>query len=209
MDPGGLPGAGLPRLAFGIALSVALLAWSRAAGMSLADLGLHRERAAHSAVVGALLAFAAAALGLLVLRYQPLAPGPITYAPVGAVAPEALALHLALSLPLAVAFPEELAFRGVLLAALVPGVSRARAVATSSLAFALWHGTIVLPTIRETNLAGDPLLVALALVGAVGVAFAGGIALAALRLRMGTLAASFAAHWAFNAAMLVGLRALS
>ncbi|OLC55461.1 MAG: hypothetical protein AUH85_09245 [Chloroflexi bacterium 13_1_40CM_4_68_4] len=192
-----------------MALVVALLAIARLAGVSPAELGLRGERAPAALALGALLGLAGAAIGLLVLRYQPVAPGPIGYAPAAGVTSDALALHLVLFLPLGVALPEELAFRGVLLAGFARRTSLPRAVAASSLAFALWHATIVLPTIRETNLAGDPLLVALAVAAAPAVLFAGGIALAILRLRAGTLAASFAAHWAFNAVMLVGLRALS
>jgi membrane protease YdiL (CAAX protease family) len=107
------------------------------------------------------------------------------------------------ALPLAVVLPEELAFRGAVLGALAPS-SPLRGVLVSSLAFALWHASIVAPTLRETNVA-DPFLAALALAGAAAVLLAGGVALALLRLRIGTLASSIAAHWAFNAVLLVGL----
>lgn len=208
LDSSGLPGSGVPRLAFGLIASFAVLAWSRAAGLRPDDLGLRRGQLVVTAGA-ALLALGAAAIGLLALRYQPIVPGPITYAPAREATFEALALHLLVFLPLGVALPEELAFRGALLAALARDGRLDRAVAFSSIAFALWHATIILPTIRATNLADHTLLAAIAIAGAAGVLCAGGVALARLRLRAGTLAASFLAHWAFNAAMLVGLRVLS
>ncbi len=208
LSASGLPGSGFPRLAFAALTGLALLAWSRAAGLTFAEVGGRFERAPLGAAFGALVGLAAAATGLLVLSNPPLVGGPITYAPARDVSTGELALHLALFLPVGVVLPEEIAFRGVLLAALARRTSAVSAVARSSLAFALWHATIVVPTIRETNLAAQPLLAALALVGAALVVFAGGVALAVLRRRAETLAASLAAHWAFNVAMLVGLRAL-
>lgn len=207
-DASGLPGAGLARLALGLAVGAAVLAWSRVTGLSRDELGLRRSGALAGAVSGVALAFLAAGAGLLLLRTPPLLSGPITYQPVLDVAPDALLLHLALFLPLGVALPEELAFRGALLAGLAKRMRLASAIVLSSLAFALWHAAIVVPTVGATNLR-EPLFVTLAFGGAAVVLFAGGVALALLRLRAGTLAAPFAAHWAFNAAMLVGLRALS
>lgn len=191
------------RLAFGLLLIGALLAWSRAAGLTRTDLGLRSERAALWSAIGAAAALGAAGVGLLLLRYPPLVAGPITYAPVRDLTLGALALHLALFLPIGVVLPEELAFRGALLAVLARRATPLRAVGLSSVAFALWHATIVVPTMRETNLLEEPLVAWLASLGAAAVLFGGGVALAVLRLRAGTLAASLAAHWAFNAAMLV------
>jgi membrane protease YdiL (CAAX protease family) len=207
-DASGLPGAGLARLALGLVVGAAVLAWSRLAGLSREELGLRRSGALAGAASGVALAFLAAGAGLLLLRAPPLVPGPITYQPALDLATEAFLLHLAVFLPLGVALPEELAFRGALLAALAKRMRTPSAILVASLAFTLWHVAIVVPTVGATNLR-EPILVTLAYGGAAVVLFAGGIALAVLRLRFGTLAAPFAAHWAFNAAMLVGLRALS
>ena len=59
---------------------------------------------------------------------------------------------------------------------------------------------------EELAFAFSPLF-PLAIVAALAVVFAGGLLFAALRLRTGTLASTIALHWAFNAAVLVGLRA--
>ena len=72
----------------------------------------------------------------------------------------------------------------------------------------LWHGVIVTRTVALTNLQPDPLLVIVGLAGAFAAVFVGGILFAALRLATGHLAGSIVAHWAFNAALLVGLDAV-
>src|SRR5712691_9182061 len=74
--------------------------------------------------------------------------------------------------------------------------------------FTLWHGVIVTRTVALTNLQADPLLVIVGLAGAFAAVFVGGILFAALRLVTGQLAGSIVAHWAFNAALLVGLYAV-
>jgi membrane protease YdiL (CAAX protease family) len=208
-DASGLPSAGLWRLGLSLLISGAVLVWSRAAGLSVAELGLRRAGAVAGVASGLVLGLLAAGAGLLLLRTPPLVPGPITYQPALDLASEAFLLHLAVFLPLGVALPEELAFRGALLAALAKRMRTPSAILVASLAFTLWHVAIVVPTVGATNLAGEPFFASLAFAGAAAVLFAGGIALAVLRLLAGTLAAPFAAHWAFNAAVLIGLRAFS
>ena len=63
-------------------------------------------------------------------------------------------------------------------------------------------------TVALTNLQADPLLVIVGMAGAFAAVFVGGILFAALRLATGHLAGSIVAHWAFNAALLVGLNAV-
>ena len=62
-------------------------------------------------------------------------------------------------------------------------------------------------TVASTNLQTEPLLASLGVLGAFLAIGVGGVLFAWLRLTSGHLAASIAAHWAFNAALLLGLRA--
>src|SRR5213593_4553525 len=207
-DPSGLPGANVSHLAFGVALAAGLVLWAPRLGIGRDALGL-APRGWRVAIVGASLAAAAALAGLFLLRIPVLTPGPISYAPLAGLDPSDLALHLGVLLPFGVVLPEELAFRGALLAAFRERGTETRAVVLSALAFAAWHATIVPPTIDATALAAEPFTLAFALAGAAVVLVTGGVVLALLRLRGGSLLAPLAAHWTFNATLLVGLAALS
>lgn len=203
-----LPGQGPLAALTGVALSAALLAWARVgAQLSWDELGL-RGNAVRAASVGlavGLLAIPA----LAVLRFPPLVGGPVTYGPIALVTPDELMVHAFVFMPLGAAIPEEVAFRGVLLGLLRRRFALARAVVLSAAAFTLSHIAVVVATLRQTNLVGDPLFVALGLAGAFGAVCAGGALFALLRVRTGHLAAPAAAHWAFNAVILLGLRWLA
>ncbi len=110
-------------------------------------------------------------------------------------------------MPLDTARPGGIPFRGVLLAVLRRRWAAPWATVLSAVPFTLWHGVIVTRTIALTNLQADPLLVIVGLAGAFAAVFVGGILFAALRLATGHLAGSIVAHWALNAALLVGLYA--
>ena len=139
------------------------------------------------------------------LRFPPLLDGPIRFGPLADVAPGALLLRALIVMPLDTALPEELAFRGALFALLRRGHGLGRAMTLSSLAFAAWHIVIVIATLLETNVVVEPLTAALGGLGAFAAVFGGGVVFALLRARTGRLAAPFAAHAAFNAAILLGL----
>lgn len=140
------------------------------------------------------------------LRFPPLVGGPIVYAPLVAIGGADLQLRAFVTMPLDTVVPEELAFRGVLLALLRRRHAVVPSLVLSTVPFALWHGWIAVSTVRETNLSADPLLFALGLSGAFVAIFAGGVAFAALRAITGNLAAPLAAHWTFNTVLLFGLR---
>ena len=74
--------------------------------------------------------------------------------------------------------------------------------------FVLWHGVLVGRTLELTNLASDPLLLTLGLLGAFAAVFLGRVLFGIVRLATGHLAGSLTALWAFNAALLFGLQAL-
>jgi membrane protease YdiL (CAAX protease family) len=201
----GLPGTGSTAAAFGVALAIIVLLAARSLGLSRLDLGLTTTGGIRAAAVGALGGAAVAAASLVVMRFPPLLAGPVSYAPVSALGLAQLAPHVLFFLPLAVVLPEELAFRGVLLALLRRRLGLLAAAVASAFPFALWHAAIVFPTVSQTNLREDALFFALGLSGAWLALLVGGVAFALLRVWTGHLAGSFAAHWVFNAGMLTGL----
>ena len=102
------------------------------------------------------------------------------------------------------AIPEELAFRGALLAALhgarAPGLfeaARQPAVIIASLAFALWHIVVVLQD-------GPPQ--PLTFVGKLAVIAIGGFLFGALRLVGGNLLAPIVGHWLFDMVAMIAAR---
>ena len=205
------PSARLPGGSWSFVLAGALLVgltalWSWRVGLARRDLGLVFHGALPGAALG--LAIALVALpGVALLRSGFPLGQPIAYAPLAGVSDGELAVHLALFLPFGAVVPEELAFRGALLGALLRWTSAVRAVVGSATAFALWHVGVIFVTVNETPLAHSALF-PLAVVAALVVVFAGGLLFAALRLRTGTLASTIALHWAFNAAVLIGLRSI-
>ena len=153
-------------------------------------------------------ALAATLPALLVLPFPLIMEHPVTYSPLDSLSFQALLWRGCLWMPLDTALPEEFAFRGVLLAVLRRRWAPPWATVLSAVPFTLWHGVIVTRTVLLTNLEGEPLLVIVGLAGAYAAVFFGGILFAALRLATGHLAGSIVAHWAFNAALLVGLYAV-
>lgn len=158
------------------------------------------------AIVGLVLAAAAALVAVFVLQHPPIVGAPVAYASVRGMPPERLLANVLVFLPLGTAIPEELAFRGVLLGLLRRRRGELGAIVLSSLAFALWHAVVVVLTVARTNVATTPLTYALGLAVAFLVVFTGGCALAVLRLGTRHLAAPVAAHWGFVGALLLALR---
>lgn len=112
-------------------------------------------------------------------------------------------VEVVVRIPVVTALGEELLFRSVLLAVLLAGMSRGRAVAISSLLFGLWH---VLTTIADLdgNEATDDLNAWEAALGVAGVVVVTGMAGAGfcwLRLRSGSLAAPWLVHTVLNASI--------
>jgi membrane protease YdiL (CAAX protease family) len=199
-----LPGGSWPFVVSGVLLSGATLLWSQRAALTRRDLGVVSDGAAAGSAIGLAIALAIALPAVAFLRSGFPLGQPIAYAPLAGIDGDALALHLALFLPFGAVLPEELAFRGALLGALLRRSSSLPAAVGSAVAFACWHVGVIFVTVGNTPLAVSPLF-ALAIAAAFAVVFAGGLLFAALRLRTGTLASTIALHWAFNAAVLVGL----
>lgn len=190
----------------GAALVGASLLFARAVDLDRDALGL-RSNAVPGAAIGAAAGAVVALVGVALLRY--LAPAivgvQVDYAPLAQVTSTDLGAHIAFFLPLGAVIPEELAFRGVLLGALVRRGGVRTAAVSSAGAFALWHGAVVAATIGDTTIGPpSPWFVPAVLAGLL-VVFGGGVVFALMRLRTATLASTTAAHWAFNALVLLGL----
>lgn len=199
-----LPGGSWQFVVAGAVLIGASLVAARALRLTAESLGLRRAGAARGTAIGVVAAGAVAAIGVGALRLAPSLIGqPVGYAPLAHVSGDELARHIALFLPLGTVVPEELAFRGTLLGGLLARYRVRIAVIASAFTFALWHGTVAWFTVMNTSL--PVVLIIPAMAGALVVVFAGGVVMAGMRVATGTLATSVAAHWAFNAVILVGL----
>jgi CAAX protease family protein len=199
-----LPGGSWQFVLAGAALVALSLVAARVIGLDTAALGLSRAGAWRGALIGALAAAAIAALDVLVLRLAPSIIGqPVGYSPLERVSAEELGRHIALYLPLGAVVPEEVAFRGTLLGGLVPRYGARSAVVASAVVFALWHGTVAVFTVMNATM--PVVLIVPAIAGAFVVLFVGGVIMAGLRVATGSLLASVAAHWVFNAVILIGL----
>jgi uncharacterized protein len=201
MPAGGWPGVVVGALLLGLVLGWGW--WSER--LTRPELGLVRRHALRAAGLGLLVALATALPALLFLYFPPLVGQAVEYAPLRSLSREALLLRAFVWMPLDTAIPEEVAFRGVLLASLRRHMSDVPAALTSAVVFTAWHGVVVTRTVALTNLQAQPLLLTLGLLGAVLAIWVGGLLFAWLRLATGQLAGSVVAHWAFNALLLFGL----
>lgn len=201
-----LPGGSDALAVAGVGLVGFSLAAARVLGLDAGALGL-RGPWLRGAALGLAIGAGVAAVAIATLDVLgPIVTGsPVAYTPIASVSPRYLAWHITVLLPLSVVLPEEIAFRGVALALLVQRTTVMKAVLGSAAAFASWHVAIAFDTIGRTTLAPGSLLAGIGIVGALLLVGAGGAIFAWLRLRTGTLATSMAAHWSFNAAVLIGL----
>lgn len=108
-----------------------------------------------------------------------------------------------IAVPLRTVIPEELAFRGVLLASLRRAYGTRVAVIASSVLFGLWHVSSSLNLASENKAVGGPLGTGtagqlLGVAGAVLVTTGAGVVFCWLRLRSGSLLAPIGLHWAVN-----------
>lgn len=190
----GYPGSYVPA---NLAAAALLLVSARAAGLSWEELGLARRHVSAGARWGAAcLALVAAAYGvtLSVPALRPL----LTDARMAGVDGGELAYRVLLGIPLGTVLWEELAFRGVLLAALTRVLSLRTAVAVSAAVFGVWHVRPTLSALALNDVVDGPVLTGLAvLLGCLGTA-AAGVVLAWLRLRTGSLLAPALVHVATN-----------
>lgn len=200
-----LPGGSWAFVATGAALIAVSLVAARGLGLDRTSLGLARSGALPGALLGAFAGAAIAAVDVGILRLAPEIIGrPVVYEPVLGLTRGDLAWHIALFLPLGAVLPEEIAFRGTLLGALLRRGAR-HAIGWSAVAFALWHAVVAMVTVANTTLGPPSSWFAPAVVATMAILVVGGAIMGALRVISGSLATPIAAHWAFNAVILVGL----
>ncbi|MGR6964639.1 CPBP family intramembrane glutamic endopeptidase [Geodermatophilus sp. URMC 61] len=192
-----LPGRPGSYVVANVAATAVLLAAARAAGLSWAELGFDRRRlAAGARWGGACVAVVAAGYGtaLAVPVLRPL----LGDARAADLDGGELAGQTLVRIPLGTVLWEEVAFRGVLLAALGRLLSRRGATGTSAALFGLWHVRPTLGALAANDLAGGPLArTGAVLLACLGTA-AAGVLFAELRLRSGSLLAPALLHLATN-----------
>ncbi len=183
-----------------LAVAAALLAAGRRAGLAPRDLGLGAWRS--GARAGGLAAAALAtglAAGLAVPALRPLFDDArVAGAGWGLVAYRAL-----VRIPLGTVLLEEVAFRGVLLAAWRRVAGTWPAVLGSSAVFGLWHIRPALELIDANEAAAGMAETVAGVALAVAGTAAGGAVFCWLRLRSGSLVAPIVAHAALNSLALV------
>jgi membrane protease YdiL (CAAX protease family) len=184
----------------GVALTIALLGIARLSALSFAELGLAVEDAAAG------LRWGGAAAGVVVAAYALAVVVPAFREGLGDSAAPTLGTGLLTAfvlIPIATVIPEELAFRGVLLALLLRDNSPRRATVLSSALFGLWH---VLPALAlgPANTAvvdvigGGVVGTTLRVIGTVLLTGAVGLLFCWLRIRSGSLLAPILLHGAIN-----------
>ncbi|WP_236835122.1 CPBP family intramembrane glutamic endopeptidase [Blastococcus sp. KM273129] len=192
-----LPGYPQSYVPVNLAATGLLLAGARFAGTTWQELGLERRRARAGIGWGGVCAAVVAAgyaVALAVPAVRPLlADARLAGAGSGEIAHQAL-----VRIPLGTVVWEEVAFRGVLLAALLRLLPPRTAVAVSAALFGIWHIRPTLSAARANTLAdGGAGLFAVVLLGC-AVTAAAGVLFAWLRLRSGSLLAPVLLHLATN-----------
>jgi membrane protease YdiL (CAAX protease family) len=200
------------QVAANVGAGVAGVAIGRAAGASWDELGLEPRTLGDGLALGGALVpivVAAVAAGVAVPASREL----FVDERVDAATPRQLAYDALVRIPFATATSEELLFRSALLGLAIHLHSPRRAVATSALAFGLWH---VVPALRshEANPTGAELAARVGgrwatVAGTVALTTAAGVAFAWLRLRSRSVVAPVVVHAAINSAALVGAAAVA
>jgi uncharacterized protein len=192
-----LPGYPESYVVANLAAAAAVVAAARATGLSWTELGLARDRLPAGlrwggACLGAVAAGYAVALAVPALR--PL----LTDARIGALDGGEIAYQTLVRVPFGTVLWEEVAFRGVLLAALARLVSLPAATAASSALFGIWHIRPTLAALAANDVVEGPWHTAGAvLLGCLGTA-AAGLLFCWLRVRSGSLLAPVLLHLATN-----------
>jgi membrane protease YdiL (CAAX protease family) len=192
-----LPGYPGSYVVANVAAAGALLAAARVSRLSWEDLGLARRRLPAGLSWGGA-SFALVACGYAVALAVPGLRPLLTDARVAGLDGGELAYQVLVRIPLGTVLWEEVAFRGVLLAALSRLVSVRAATAASAAVFGIWHIRPTLSALAANDLVGGPVLRAVAVLLACPFTALAGVLFACLRLRSGSLLAPALLHLAAN-----------
>jgi membrane protease YdiL (CAAX protease family) len=192
-----LPGYPASYVVVNAAAAGVVLVSARGAGLTWSELGLSR-RALPSGLRwgGACAAVLAAGYGtaLAVPALRPL----LRDARIEGLDAADVAYQVLVRIPLGTVLWEEVAFRGVLLAALLRLLPPAGAVAASSGLFGVWHIRPTLSALAANDIVGGPVGTALAVLLACAGTAGAGVLFSWLRLRSGSLVAPVLLHLATN-----------
>jgi uncharacterized protein len=188
--------------ATGVALSAAA-----ASGLTAADVGLGRDAWRPGRL--ALWLAAGEAAGWLLIAVVPATRPLLGDKRVTSLKGRAIAYQAVIRIPIGTVLWEEVAFRGVLQAALRRVMPKGAAVAVTSVVFGAWHIRPTAGALRVNGLAGDRGRARAGVLAGVAVTTAAGAFLSWLRERSGRLAAPVLLHLAANSGGLVAAWAIS
>ena len=190
----GAPGSYVPAnlLATGL-----LLLAARAAGLSWEELGLSRRRVRAGLRWGGPCC-AVVAVGCATALAIPAVRPLFADARLAGADGAEIAYQVLVRIPLGTVLWEEIAFRGVLLAALTRLIPPPAAIAASAVVFGSWHIRPTLSAVAANDLAGGPVARVLAVVLGCAVTAGAGWLFAWLRVRSGSLLAPALLHLATN-----------
>jgi uncharacterized protein len=177
----------------------AALAAARASGLTAADLGLGTWQPGGLASGLA----AATAAGYLAAAALPAARPLLNDKRVAGLDGHGLLYQVAFRIPVGTVLWEEIAFRGVLHAALRRVMPEPAAIAVGTGVFAVWHIRPTAAALRINGLAGERGQAAARVAAGVAVTAAGGALFSWLRARSGSLTAPVLVHLTTNCAGLV------
>jgi len=176
--------------------AAAALAAAAAGGLTAADLGVGRGRW-HPGTAACRLA-AATTAACLMAGTIPVTRPLLHDKRITALPGRAIVYQVAWRIPVGTVLWEEIAFRGVLQAALRRVMSEPAAIAVTSCVFGAWHIRPTAAALRVNGLAGDRGQAAVRVAAGVAATTAGGALFSWVRARTGRLAAPALLHLATN-----------
>ena len=182
-----------------VCATAAVLSAAGASGLPAAELGLGRDRLRTGLRLGSRLA-AAAAGGWLLVAVLPVTRSALRDERIMPLSGREIVFQVTVRIPVGTALWEEVAFRGVLQAALRRVIPAPAAIAVTSGLFGIWHIRPTMEAVRINRLAGNRRKAVTAVTTAVAGTAAGGMLLSILRARSGSLAPPVLLHAATNCA---------
>lgn len=177
--------------------AVAVLAAAGATGLTVDDLGMRRDRLRAGLRLG-MAAAAPVAAGYAVAVVVPAGRPPLRDKRVAGLTGRQLCYQVLVRIPVGTVAWEEIAFRGVLDAALRRVLPRPAAVAAGGAVFGLWHIRPAADALSGNGLASGRAARAAGVTTAVAATAAAGTVMSILRDRSGSLAAPVVLHLAAN-----------
>ncbi len=184
-------------------LPVVAVAWAmQVQGFSLAELGITARNLWPSATIGLAAAVVITLPAVLYFLFPIGVSGDsIDYETFADDSVGGFVLWAAARYPMNAAVFEEVFFRGVLLALALRTFGTGGGIVFSAAAFAAWHIVVDYTTMSDSNVADNDVFFGFAQMVALVALFVGGLALAAIRQRTGSLAGPIVFHWLAVVAM--------